>query len=338
MALPCPSLPPVTDFFAELGFRIEAVQPADDPAVIVMSGHGLRLRLERGGGGAPGVIYLRRPGAETTEERIAPNGTRVILAPLDPPIELPPPAPSLQIARLAEAAWVDGRAGMRYRDLIADRQGGRFIASHIHIAEGGEVPDYVHYHRIRLQLIYCVRGWVRVVYEDQGAPLSLEPGDAVLQPPELRHRVLECSADLEVVELSSPADHETRADHEMSLPGSARPVREYGGQRFALSRAAEGRRQPWRHPGFESRDLQITGATGGLARAEVVRFTGPAAGSFREQHGGELRFGYVLQGSAALVAGERHPLSAGDAFTIPPGLEHGLEEPSAGFEMLEITV
>ena len=89
------------------------------------------------------------------------------------------------------------------------RLGGRFIASHITIPAGGPVPDYVHYHDVRYQSIHCVRGWVRVVYEDQGPPFVLEAGDCVLQPPGIRHRVLESSPGLEVVEVGSPAAHPT---------------------------------------------------------------------------------------------------------------------------------
>jgi hypothetical protein len=49
-------------------------------------------------------------------------------------------------------------------------------------------------------------------------------GDMVLQPPGIRHRVLESSPGLEVVEISCPALHETFADHEMELPnGKDRP-------------------------------------------------------------------------------------------------------------------
>src|SRR3569623_2063767 len=90
-----------------------------------------------------------------------------------------------------------GRAGMEYRDLIPDRLGGKVIASHIRLTEGGEVPDYVHYHKIDFQVIYCLKGRIRVVYEDQGEPFWLERGDLVLQPPELRHCVLECTAGAE---------------------------------------------------------------------------------------------------------------------------------------------
>ena len=97
-----------------------------------------------------------------------------------------------------------GRAGMLYRDLIPGRLGGRYIASHITIPEGGPVADWVHFHRIALQMIFVRRGWVRVVYEDQGEPFVMNAGDLVLQPPEIRHRVLESSPGLEVVEISAP--------------------------------------------------------------------------------------------------------------------------------------
>ena len=68
---------------------------------------------------------------------------------------------------------------MLYRDLLPSRQGGRFIASHIRIPDAGPVPDEVHFHNIRFQLIFCVAGWVRLVYEDQGDEFVLNAGDCV---------------------------------------------------------------------------------------------------------------------------------------------------------------
>ena len=55
-------------------------------------------------------------------------------------------------------------------------------------------------------MIYCYKGWVRVVHEDQRPSFILQAGDCVLQPPEIRHQVLECSPGLEVIEISSPAE------------------------------------------------------------------------------------------------------------------------------------
>src|SRR6185295_6532342 len=109
------------------------------------------------------------------------------------------------------------------------------------------VPDYVHYHRVRFQMIYCAKGWVKVVYEDQGPPFVLEEGDCVLQPPGIRHRVLESSPGLEVVERGSPAEHETLVDHELALPtGSVLAEREFGGQSFVRHVAA---RAAWHRNG-----------------------------------------------------------------------------------------
>lgn len=185
-----------------------------------------------------------------------------------------------------------GRAGMEYRDLIPDRLGGRVIASHIRIANGGEVSDYVHYHKIRFQMIFCKAGWIRVVYEDQGPPFLMHAGDCVLQPPGIRHRVLESSAGAEVIEVSSPAEHETWVEHKLKLPtAQVKPDRMFEGQRFVLHRAG----------GADLSDVcaitetDIERATDGLGRVRVVRLAAGAVyspGPF-----GEFVLFYVLSGS-----------------------------------------
>jgi quercetin dioxygenase-like cupin family protein len=235
---------------------------------------------------------------------------------------------------------------MRYRDLIPDRQGGRFIASHIQIPEGGPVPDYVHRHRVRFQLIYCYRGWVRVVYEDQGPPFVLEAGDAVLQPPEIRHRVLESSAGLEVIEVSCPAEHETLADLELELPTPvARHERDFGGQVFVRHQAFRADWVPWRVPGFEARDLGTAAATRGLAGAQVVRWRGPASGPSGPDHplathDAELLFTFVLEGGATLDCGgqRQERVSAGDCFVTPAAWPHALAGCSPDMELLEVSL
>ena len=229
---------------------------------------------------------------------------------------------------------------MHYRDLIPDRQGGRFIASHIHIPKGGPVPDYVHYHRIRFQMIYCYRGWVRVVYEDQGPAFVMRAGDCVLQPPGIRHRVLDCSPGLEVIEVSCPADHETRVEHELTLPTSSRrPERDFDGQRFVQHQAGKASWQSWRRAGFEARDCGIAAATRNLAEVRVVRPT-EATSVEGLAHEGELLFWFILKGEADLrLEGQPdHELAAGDACALPPGLRHGLFNCSADLEWLEVTL
>jgi len=346
VVLPCAELAATLAFFTDrLGFRLESIFPADDPSVATISGHGLRIRLERGAAGSPGVLRLlsRDPaafaGGATT--LTAPNGTRIELVGSDPPVVLPPARPSFIVTRMADAApWVHGRAGMRYRDLVPDRQGGRLVASHIQIPDAGPVPDYVHFHKIRFQMIYCHRGWVRVVYEDQGPPFVLRAGDCVLQPPRIRHRVLEAAAGTEVVEIGSPANHETCVDHELELPtATERRDRVFDGQPFVRHEAASARWEVGRRAGFEARDTGIGEATGGLAEVHVLRRRGPEVPRARRNEG-ETVFDFVLSGGATLRCEGREDerLTEGDACVVPAGLEYAWMESGEGVELLEVVV
>ncbi len=347
IVLPCQALTETLPFFTDrLGFRLDAIYPADDPAVAQVSGYGLRLRLERGGEGAPGTLRLAATdpsavaGGET--QLTAPNGTTVEIVAADPPLELPPVRQSLVINALSGATgeWGVGRAGMGYRDLIPDRQGGRFIASHIRIPEGGPVPDMVHFHKVRFQMIYCYRGWVDLLYEDQGPLFRMTAGDCVLQPPEIRHRVVESSAGLEVIEIGCPADHMTCIDHDLDLPNpELRPDRDFNGQRFVRHRLDHATWRPWRFEGIEARDTGIAAATDGLAGAQVLRF-GDTTTMPRHSHEAEFVFTFVLEGAATLeVEGQgSHPLAAGDSYVVPDGLGFRLTDCTGALELLEVAL
>jgi quercetin dioxygenase-like cupin family protein len=164
--------------------------------------------------------------------------------------------------------WTIGRAGMMYRDLIPDRLGGKLIASHIRILDGGEVSDTVHYHKIDFQIICCLKGAIRVVYEGQGEPFWLEPGDCVLQPPEIRHRVLEAKAGSEVIEITAPAEHETWFDHEMALPtGHVRSEHIFRTQRFVRHLGTD---SEWKAEDASGMATAPTGISSAGARAPQV--------------------------------------------------------------------
>ncbi|MEO0381353.1 MAG: cupin, partial [Pseudomonadota bacterium] len=166
-------------FTKTLGLRMDMIFPADDPSVAVFSGHGLSLRLEAGTDAPAGALRVATddPGGFPDRALVSPGGTQVEICDLNPPLEMPETVHSFVVRRLADQApWVIGRAGMHYRDLIPDRLGGSIIASHIRIPDGGPVPDMVHYHTVGFQLIFCYKGWVDLVYEDQGDPFRLEEG------------------------------------------------------------------------------------------------------------------------------------------------------------------
>ena len=346
--LPCRNLATTLAFFTDrLGFKINLIFPADSPHTAVISGHGLTLRLETGAPTTPMTLRLlcdlAALPAGTPHVLTSPDGTRIELVEARLPVEVPAGRQEFVLSRLGNQPggddWGVGRAGMQYRDLIPSRLGGRFIASHIRIPVGGPVPDYVHFHRIRFQMIYCKAGWARLVYEDQGEPFLFHAGDCVLQPPEIRHRVLEASDGLEVIEIGCPALHETFADHAMTLPTPhLLPERDFGGQRFVLHVAAEAKWEQWRAPGFEMRDTGIGDATDGLAGARVVRARNGAKAKF-DAHSGEFLFFFVLGGDVALdVQGHgQHQLKANDSCVIPAGAAYAIDA-APGAEILEVTL
>jgi uncharacterized protein YjlB len=335
-------------FADELEFRVETVSPADSPSEISMSGLGGRVVIRRSDRQVPAHLVCESDDSRLLQRSPlrAPNGVVVEVRSADSEPVVPDARPSLSIVRAEDAAPPGtGRAGMRYRDLLPDRWGGRFIASHITIPDGGEVSDWVHFHRIRFQMIFCAAGWVDVVYEDQGPPFRLEAGDCVVQPPEIRHRVLRSSPGLEVIEVGCPAVHDTLADHGLELPtATIEPDRDFGGQRFVRHVAAEAPVGPWIEPGLRCRDTGIGEATRGLAGAVVVTADGPATGPPAAlTHGGEFLLDVVLAGSAELhltdgAGAEIEPFGRMDAVAIPAGVEWYWSDWSADFEFLEVSL
>lgn len=303
LELVCNDLSSALDFLRRLGLRLDVIYPADHPhtAILTRGGMTVRLTSHQDTGSPPGGL----PGFQR-EFTLS----------------------------LAGGSSSEGRAGMHYRDLIPSRLGGRYIASNITIAEGGPVPDWVHFHRVAFQMIYVRKGWVRVVYEDQGEPFVLHVGDMVLQPTEIRHRVLESSPGLEVIEISCPALHETFADHDMALPNGRDAGREFGGQRFLRHVASE---TPWipLHGG-ESQETGMRDATSGLAEVRTLRPGTSPVVAF-PPHDGELVFGFVLEGSARLHYRGAYSLGPADAFVIPPGEPWSLSNASDGLRLLQVT-
>jgi len=339
----CAEIQPMLTFFLELlHFRVDAIFPADAPHTALISGHGLNLYVVQGTSDCPSSLRLlcddplAVAGGQT--ELTAPNGMAVRFAHADPPMTIPNTQQDLVITRLQQNPhWGVGRAGMRYRDLLPKRHGGAFIASHIRLMQGGPVADYVHYHKVRFQFIFCRKGWVRVVYEGQGEPFLLEAGDCVLQPPQIRHRVLESSAGAEVIEIGAPAQHITMADPDMVLPcAPLAPEHDFGGQRFVRSRLSQAVWTPWRLAGFETRDTGIARATNGLASVRVVRnaSVSPVA---KHSQDGEFCFFYVLSGQLLVeLDGVQHELHADDSLALPSGLPYqiGANQPLEFLEVL----
>ena len=101
------------------------------------------------------------------------------------------------------------RSFFEYRDLgIKQATEGRVVAHVIRAAAGSEFSSQPHRHRTQFQLVYVLKGWIEFEYEGQGR-VRLEAGSCVHQPPEIRHRELGHSEDIEMLEIVLPADFET---------------------------------------------------------------------------------------------------------------------------------
>jgi quercetin dioxygenase-like cupin family protein len=345
----CDDLAAEQAFWTErLGFHLLAIFPADSPRMALLEGHGLRLALRLRAAAEPqeGLrtldLLTDDPPPDDAGPLISPAGVRVRWQPVHPVIEPAPTRQATVLTRAGDAAhWDVGRAGLRYRDLLPQRHGGAFIASHIRIEHGGPLPDYVHHHSIRFQAIFCRRGWVRVVYEGQGEPFDMHPGDGVLQPPHIRHRVLESSAGAEVVEIATPAEHITWTDPSMSLPQVTRlaPDHDFHGQHFVRHQAATAPWTPWRLPGFEMQDTGIEAATRGLAGVRLLRPSAPGAVTPRQSHDTEFSLYYVLRGGLTVELGdETLTLGEDDCLTLAAGQNYRLRGASADLHLMEVSL
>ena len=105
---------------------------------------------------------------------------------------------------------VDGlREYFEYRDLgIKDATDGRAVAHVIRARGGHQAGGEWHRHETQFQMVYVLKGWVRFEYEGQGEVL-LKAGTCVHQPPNIRHREIEHSADLELLEVVLPGEFKT---------------------------------------------------------------------------------------------------------------------------------
>lgn len=343
--IPSSDLPLEVDYFTSIGFRLENIYPADDPTIAIMSAYGLQICINRNANIEAPHLQILTDQVEVLNELInkntCPSGTVITVSPLTYVLEHPIVRHKFEVRKLTDNdPWVIGRAGMLYRDLIPDRLGGGIIASHIRIPNGGPVPDMVHYHTIGFQLIFCYKGWVKLVYEDQGEPFILSAGDCVTQPPEIRHRVMESSDNLEVIEIGVPAEHMTTIDHEMQLPtGKFLPNREFQGQRFCHHQVADAEWENWRIDGFECRDTGIALATKGQASVQVIKKKSTHK-PIPTTHDTDILFTFIMYGGLVLNTHgqEKEALKAGDAFVIPPNVKYQYEECSNDLQLLEVSL
>jgi quercetin dioxygenase-like cupin family protein len=110
----------------------------------------------------------------------------------------------------------DFDAGLRtyakYRDLTLSKATSGMVQAHVIQMVPPCDPKVVskwHYHDVNLQFIYVLNGWIKNEFDGQGVH-TMKKGTCWLQPPKIRHRVIDYSPDCELLEVVLPAEFDTK--------------------------------------------------------------------------------------------------------------------------------
>jgi mannose-6-phosphate isomerase-like protein (cupin superfamily) len=103
--------------------------------------------------------------------------------------------------------FVKGRRDFfKYRDLGVTKASNGWMRAQVTSAITGMTePTGWHYHVCEGQFVYTLKGWVELEFED-GTSCRLQAGDSVFIPGGMRHQEISTSDDLEILEVSVPAD------------------------------------------------------------------------------------------------------------------------------------
>ena len=122
------------------------------------------------------------------------------------------PAMKLAVTSAKTPQFVKGRRDFfTYRDLGVTKATDGWMRAQVTSALTGMTqPTGWHYHVCEGQFVYTLKGWVELEFED-GSNCRLEAGDSVFIPGGMRHQETRTSDDLEILEVSVPADMGTVA-------------------------------------------------------------------------------------------------------------------------------
>jgi quercetin dioxygenase-like cupin family protein len=102
------------------------------------------------------------------------------------------------------------RSYFEYRDLGIKRATRGEVVAHVIRVRPGKAPHGEwHAHDCKVQFVYVLKGWVLFEYEGVGK-VMMKAGSCFYQPPNIRHRELKHSQDLEMIEVVAPAKFKTR--------------------------------------------------------------------------------------------------------------------------------
>ena len=108
------------------------------------------------------------------------------------------------------APTVQGRRSFfTYRDLgVTEATQGAMRAQITEAVTGMTEPTGWHYHVCEAQFVYILKGWVDLEFET-GEQIRVQAGESLFIPGGLRHNEIRTSNDIELLEISTPAEMET---------------------------------------------------------------------------------------------------------------------------------
>ncbi len=117
----------------------------------------------------------------------------------------------LSVNHLKDSKFV--RRGLRsyfeYRDLGIERATRGKVVAHVIRARPGTAPHGEwHRHDCNVQFVYVLKGWVEFEYEGVGKAM-MRAGTCFYQPPNIRHREIRHSKDIQMLEVVAPAKFAT---------------------------------------------------------------------------------------------------------------------------------
>jgi quercetin dioxygenase-like cupin family protein len=101
------------------------------------------------------------------------------------------------------------RSYFEYRDLGIKRATRGKVVAHVIRARPGKAPHGKwHRHDCDVQFVYVLKGWAEFEYAGVGR-VRMKAGTCFYQPPNIPHREIRHSRDLEMIEVVAPADFRT---------------------------------------------------------------------------------------------------------------------------------
>ena len=114
----------------------------------------------------------------------------------------------LSVSHLEDSTFEGGglRGFFEYRDLgVQGASQGRLRAQTMTAITGMTEPTGWHYHECEGQFVYALKGWVDLEFET-GETIRVKTGESLFIPGGMRHNENATSDDLEILELSVPAE------------------------------------------------------------------------------------------------------------------------------------